>query len=315
MAALPTYVSRLGHGEVSIRQPAAIADARVTMFGVPIDRRTAQQYVDFVLSDRGGPSYHVLGDTALFCFLHSPKASSNAQTIGFVADHEVAVWLPLVERVGSRVRFVVWMPYIWLDTDIGMASGREIWGFPKSIGTFSPPTVAGQPYELSTRIFRTFAPTTEGEVVNLITVAPATLPGESEWHEIEDLARGLAQALDLKDASTEFKLGEDVKLLIDLVELAASRTLPVVNLKQFRDAADGSKACYQAIIQSTLGITSFKGGGPLLGDHEIELVRCASHDLIGDLGLPGESFRARFGAWVEMGFTANAGEAVWEAKV
>ena len=52
---LPTYVERLGHNEVSMLPPASINDTTVAMFGVPIDREKAQAYVDFVLTDRGGP--------------------------------------------------------------------------------------------------------------------------------------------------------------------------------------------------------------------------------------------------------------------
>ncbi|GMQ86256.1 MAG: hypothetical protein BMS9Abin07_1829 [Acidimicrobiia bacterium] len=313
MSELPTYVPRLGHGEVALMPPGVIERATVVMFAAGVDESSLQAYVDLVLTDRGGPTYHVASPTILFCFLDSPRLTSSRQPIGFVGDHEVAVWVPLVERNGSELRFVVWMPYIWVDTDIAMATGREVWGFPKTIGAYDPPSGKGAPHVLSTRIFRTFDPETEGEEAELIRIDPASEPGASVWKDFEEAARGIGRALGVEGTKKHFSFGDDLRLAVDLVEIAVSRKIPVVNLKQFRDAVDGTKACYQAIIDSNLELTGFHGGGPLLGDHRVTITPCASHQLIEDLGLPGPSFTARAGAWVTMDFLANPGTPVWSA--
>jgi len=313
MSEMPTYVPRLGHGEVTMMPPGIVDHATVNMFATKVDESQLQTYVDLVLTDRGGPSYHVLAPVIMFCFLNSPRLTSAVQQIGFVADHEVAVWVPLVERTGKKLRFVVWMPYIWVDTDIAMATGREIWGFPKTIGSYDPPSTKGGSHVLTTRIFRTFDPKKEGEDAELIRVDPASAPDKSIWKDLEAAAHGIGEGLGLAAAVKHFSLGDDLKLAVDLVEIAVSRKIPVVNLKQFRDAVDGTKACYQAIIDSNLQLTGFHGGGPLLGKHNVTITPCASHQLIEDLGLPGASFEAMFGAWVEMDFLANAGAPVWSA--
>ena len=311
MSELPTYVPRLGHGEVTMMPPGVVDRATVTMFAAEVEEDQLQQYVDFVLTDRGGPSYHVLAPMILFCFLDSPHLTSSTQNIGYVSDHEVAVWVPLVERQGSSLRFTVWMPYIWVDTDIAMATGREIWGFPKAIGAYDPPGEKSSAHVLTTRIFRTFDPDEEGEQAELIRVDAASTSAASEWHSFEDAARGLARAWKEGAEKTHFSLGKDLELVVDFVEIALSRKIPAVNLKQFRDAVDGSKACYQAIIDSNLELTGFHGGGPLLGEHQVSITQCASHQLVEDLGLPGTQFKATFGAWVTMDFLANPGRPVW----
>lgn len=313
MSELPGYVPRLGHGEVTVLPPGVVDHATVAMFAAEVDEKKLQTFIDLVLTDRGGPSYYPLRSTILFCFLNSPRLTSGVQEIGYVADHEVALWVPLVEKRGDQLRFVVWMPYIWVDTDIAMATGREIWGYPKTIGAYNPPDAKGGPHVLSTRIFRTFDPQQEGEVAELIRVDPASAPSDSEWTSFEQAARGLGEALGEGGTKKHFSLGDDLRLVVDLVEIALTRKIPVVNLKQFRDATDGTKACYQAIIDSNLELTGFHGGGLLSGDHHITITPCASHRLIEDLGLPGPSFDALFGAWVTMDFLANPGAPVWSA--
>lgn len=314
MSSLPTYVERLGHGEIAMMPPGVVDEATVVMFAVPVaNQDRLQSYVDEVLTKEGGPSYHPLGSTLLFCFLSSPKLTSGAQQIGFVGDHEMAVWVPLVERIGSKLRFVVWMPYIWVDTDIAMVTGREIWGYPKALGQYDPPADKRAPHVLTTRIFETFSPETEGTDAELIRVEPAAGSSESTWDKLEDAVRSISEALDLKEARQEFSLGDDARLVVDFLEMAITGKVPIVNLKQFRDSVDGSKACYQAIIDSTIELTKFRGGGPMLGIHRVTIKDCASHRLVDDLGLPGLSFDARFAAWVTMDFLANPGPAVWTA--
>lgn len=314
MTELPTYVPRLGHGEVTMMAPGIVDRATITMFAAEVDESKLQAYVDFVLTARGGPSYHVLAPMILFCFLDSPRLTSEVQQIGYVSDHEVAVWVPLVERQGSEFRFTVWMPYIWVDTDIAMATGREIWGFPKTIGSYDPPSDKQTAHVLTTRIFRTFDPDVEGEQAELIRVDAASTKRESEWHSLEEAARGLAHAWKEGSTAASFSLGDDLKLVVDMVEIALSRKIPAVNLKQFRDSVDGTKACYQAIIGSNLELTGFHGGGLIRGENNVKITPCASHRLVEDLGLQGSEFDALFGAWVTMDFLANPGHPVWSAN-
>jgi hypothetical protein len=313
VSGLPGYVSWLGRGEVAMPPPGQVDRATVAMFGLPVtDRDRLQRMVDTMLTARGGPTYHVLGSTVLVCFLASPRLTSASEPIGSVADHEVAVWVPLVERRGDAVRLRVWMPYLWVDTDIAMVTGREVWGFPKELGHYRPPA-AGEPYVLRAPVFRRFGPDVEAEEVDLLRVDAASHPTTSAWHDLEDAAHGLAELLGWSSTRAHLSWRDDARLLLDLLEVAGHRRIPVVNLKQFRDAADPTRACYQALVASDLQVTGFHGGGPLWGEHRVTVTRCASHDLVGDLGLAGTEVVARFGVWVTMDFLVPAGEVVWQA--
>ena len=83
--------------------------------------------------------------------------------------------------------------------------------------------------------------------------------------------------------------------------------------KQFRDAADPNRACYQSVVSSPLQITKIHGGGPLLGDYWLRISRCESHQIVADLGLPGEETKVAFGAWLEVDMLALAGTELWRA--
>jgi hypothetical protein len=86
----------------------------------------------------------------------------------------------------------------------------------------------------------------------------------------------------------------------------------MVYLKQFRDVADGTNACYQAIVESPNRMTAFHGAGFLPGDWELAIEQFASVSMIDKLGLkctsPGTVTAFHF--WVQMAFTAAPGEVI-----
>jgi hypothetical protein len=305
------YVEQRGHGEVAMMPPGLVSGARVTLFPIRIEPDRLQRRVDQGLNaaSGGAVSYRVLGSWILLCFLDAPKLTSPHEPIGYLPDRECAIWVPLFEhRRGHRGgRLAMWMPYLFVDSDIAMATGREVWGFQKSIATLETPGDPGSSgFTLTTRIFPTFSPDTEGVPAPLIRVRTAGPAAPSMWSDLEEAARGM-----LSHLGVSLKIAvEGTEVVLDLLEMALTRRIPVVNLQQFRDAADPTLACYQAIIGSDLEVTAFRGGGLLGGTHSVTVIDCASHDLIGDLGLPGADFEAGAGLWVEMDFLALPGSEI-----
>ena len=79
------------------------------------------------------------------------KAGGSWTDRGVVTERQVAVWIPIVvERTdegGDSITEVgVFIPFMWLDNPISIASGREVYGFPKTLGwaTFPGETPRGQ---------------------------------------------------------------------------------------------------------------------------------------------------------------------------
>ena len=61
--------------------------------------------------------------------------------------------------------------------------------------------------------------------------------------------------------------------------------IPVVSLKQYRDAVSPDRACYQAIVNAVMRITKYHGGGLLMGRYEVKIHDYASTPIVQELGL------------------------------
>jgi hypothetical protein len=88
--------------------------------------------------------------------------------------------------------------------------------------------------------------------------------------------------------------------------------LPGVALKQFRDAAAATEACFQAIVDSPIEITQFHGGGLYSDAFELQVTTCESHqivrDLLGTAPNPGSTtLPVKWAAWISFDFVASLG--------
>jgi hypothetical protein len=319
----PPYVSDHGHGEVCMAFPGVVQDGLMFMFAFPADSSRVQQLVDTFLNQpaKGAVEYAVLGGHVFLSFLKG-RLTSGGEVVGYVDDNECGFWVPLVARSASdgATRLVFWMPYIIIDNFEGLVTGREGWGYRKGLGpVLIPESPKGaDAFEASTRIFKVFSKETAGVVEPLIRLRRE--PGmeargpETTFPDGKALVEAFTRAwLGDSEASTEGKLPiSKWKLLFNVLEILRHRHVPVVNLKQFRDAKDGNKACYQALIEGPLTVTRFGGGGLMRGDFTLDITPCQSHPIAADLGLQLPT-RSRFGMWVRMDFDVEPGQEVWKA--
>jgi hypothetical protein len=88
-----------------------------------------------------------------------------------------------------------------------------------------------------------------------------------------------------------------------------------VFLKQFRDATDTHRACYQAIIEAPLQVQIFRQGGFLSGKYVLRVNSLASHPLADLLGLRLENGeqQSQLGLWMKLDFMVGDGVEVWKA--
>jgi hypothetical protein len=81
----------------------------------------------------------------------------------------------------------------------------------------------------------------------------------------------------------------------------------MVFLKQFRDAGDPERACYQAIVEATATVIGFRHAGFVRGEYRLDLEHAESHPLRADLGLGEGELRPELGFWVDYDFRVDAG--------
>lgn len=322
---LPRYVSSVGHGEQVMSPPGQVLKARVYAFAVPADRNRLTAFARrYLAAPTGGAlEYTAIAPFVLCTYLRSDFLTSTSEEVGTIADRECGLWMVLLEKPRGLAppRLVFWMPYIVIDSSIGMATGREIWGFRKEVGALTIPGAADDParFVAQATIFRTLSTHTRGRLEPLIRVERETPPGplERAWESIDDVGAYFAERLIGGTGAWFSRWTAAASRILGRAGLRLSPAfrpgVTVVNLKQFRDAADPNSACYQSVVSSPLQITKIHGGGPLLGDYWLRITRCESHQIVSDLGLPDEETRVAFGGWLDVDMLALAGTELWRA--
>lgn len=303
----PAYVNWVGHGAASLAAPGVFTDAKMNMFGFNASKDAMQATVDKLLNPAAGAiRYEVAVPIAMASFMDIAKCTSGTDIVGWLPGREVALWIPLIEKHPDPLkdRFVFWAPYIFISYTIGMLTGREIWGWPKVLGTITVPSddSGGTTYTCASTYFPTLSAETRGVEGTLLEIKQtANSPTKpTTWRKAEDAIAGLV-------GSFLGKLAEEFAHALHI-----SPHVPSVALKQFRDPADENIAAYQAIVDSPIAPTTFKGGGMLFDSFTLEITTCESHQIIRDfLGCapdPGSTtIPITHSAWIGMDFEALNG--------
>ncbi len=301
---LPKYIER--GGEQVYAAPFAAKGVELFSFPVKgdigsIQNNICDRYLNEPLevSDRFVP----LTDYVMFVFNTIESLVSVLppfNTMGSFPEKEGAVWTALVDR--EREQLFWFHPYMVVDLSYAMAMGREIYGFPKTIGWFDIPQGPQAPESLSveTIVVDKFSLSSKGQRAKLIGVNrnDAIKSQEpSSFKTIRELADELVRLLNIEHGLiNEIKLG--VHLLEDLVELK----MPMGFLKQFRDGVDPTRACYQAIQEVNSRMTRFEEARLYHEDYEVDFENFESHPIRADLGLSSGPLSVEAPFWVRFDF-------------
>lgn len=326
-ATLPKFISFRGHGEIDFSAPLLATEDLLYAFALPSDRASVQALVDSTLAapSRGVVDYQVLGNYVLLLFQHCGHFTSPKK-IGWAEDRETAFMIPLIEKRPNSihpVKLVLWMPYLMIDVGLGMVTGRDVWGYNKTLGTTTMPHSPDDPavFDCQTLIFETFAFDTQARVATLIEVARADAKPfgalTPTWSD------GASALKDIADALGPWSLNwlEDVELAVDVLSLVLHRDVPVINLKQMRDTEQTQLAECQSLVEAMLQVSEFTSAGLLDGSYTVKILQCDSHQIAKDFGFPaanvapGDFFSvpAKLAFWAKLGFNAAAGTTVWQA--
>jgi uncharacterized protein with NAD-binding domain and iron-sulfur cluster len=310
-AVLPPYISFEHRGASALQPPALFKGVKGYFFTVPAAAEAMQRVVDMTLTPaaRSAVTYQVSMPQALVSFLDIAKCTSTVDTIGYLPGRECAIWI-------RRVRPVLWSPYIFINYGIGLVTGREVWGWQKSFADISVADgAAGIREELmcTTHIFKE---------------RPRDRLARGEWSPLFAITRDASMSRGYSSLA-----GNAVELLSSFASLLSRAAGPFVSLfrapllsavalKQFRDAQYTDRACYQAIVNSPVRMTRFRGGGLLPGDFWLHITGCISHQIAHDffgIALQREnkpedtSHKIGAAAWAEFDFEALPGSVIVES--
>jgi hypothetical protein len=135
---LPDYVE-LGGRQVW-RPPYTARHAEVFGFAVKADRAAIDGLLgDALVEPAGGAvDYRCAHDHIMVTFAKIDRLASADPPDsgrGYMPEREVTVWC-LAADVASTGRLVWYLPYVFTDSGQTVATGREVYGYPKQIGYF-----------------------------------------------------------------------------------------------------------------------------------------------------------------------------------
>jgi hypothetical protein len=319
MSELPDYVEYGGratapppfrHTEGTFRSylleadPKKIADLVERVYNVPAEGKVVYQ--------------PLFGEKVLMQTGAYRKAMSEAQGFdnwGYAMEAQISVWIPLAagreedgrfiaERVGMAV------PYILVNNPMSYLGGREIYGYPKTLGIFHPPSAVGDPQQVEA-FGGQFSPTNEATWCPLFglsrTGAASQAAGtELPWRQIEEVLEAMPGAW------AEIAAGlPNVSVLESIVKVLLGEATLQVFLKQFRDVADPGqnppKACYRHVVEAPIRSLNTEMR-PSFEEWRVVIHHLDSHPIDDELGLYTQTTRLGFEG--KMDFVAEAGKIV-----
>ena len=281
------------------------------------DRLLALCQKVFAETTSGDVDYRPLGGHVLLTFGRIKRISPQSPPFnawGNLAEDQVVVWVPVVavHDTGALLharKFAMFVPYIWLDDPLSMASGREAGGWPKSWGwpVFSAP---GEPLDLKLDAYGwNFGPDHHPRRRRLLHITEEAGSGGEEPSSFESLGELFAEFWSTVWDDDGF-LVPDLRLGLDLLTDAFRAELPELFFKQIRSADDPDTAALQQVVASGARVLRLSGR-PLLGQHHLKVWHLDSSPVRPELGLVDQTAGMAFK--VEMDFVQEPGRVLWDA--
>jgi hypothetical protein len=351
---LPDHVER--GGRQVWRPPYAARHAEVFGFMLPADRSA----IDLLLQrDLVEPSYGAVDYRAAFDFIIVVVADIGQMScaeppdshLGFVREREVGVWC-LVADMHAAGRLVWYLPYVFTDSGQTVATGREVYGYPKQIGIFEDdfPAVLSQGGTGTVKALAVnpYAPQQQAAILPMISVQTlTTVATGGPLNDLDDFTSMFSGAIAVSDGVPSGPapppsavitatgapappmaappppwarraldgFGGAATLAEESILIASMVANPtLVFLKQIRDVSCPTKACYQAVTEAGFGVEPL--GYRELDAHNFRVTveNWASHPIATEIGLEAGTQLEPVRAFkAGLNFRSELGYEVWRA--
>jgi hypothetical protein len=268
-------------------------------------REAQQDFVDqsLNLAAGGALNFQTITDdvlvTAIYCDTMGSTDPVDAKK-GVTQEWDVAFWTAVRGgRNGDEANWrIYWLPsFMFVDSTWAMASGREIFGYPKTTATFANRTLVHDDptVTISAANFPVFSPTERPVTGPLVTVTLAEPEGV-----IGEI---------LEDVGTAFDLFGDFLREMDGFKLPAwpQLSMPQILIRQSRDPVRFDVASSQSVLCVAPAPVRITGLGLLRGTIEVAITASASHPIMPTLGLA-PSQQGRLGLWLTQDFNVGPAE-------
>jgi hypothetical protein len=322
---LPAYVEH--GGEQAYSAPLKLEGTRFFSFLFEADAAALRELCDQRLNRpaQGQVEYHPLVPRVLFACADIQRLQCQlppCSNMGWIRETDIAFWVPVVAvkrvagvQVAERVAW--FQPYLFVDNSIAVASGREVYGFPKAFGHFQIPKSFEDParFTVDALAVEHFGPQPSQarvqRVLELRRLDGATVEEPHQtWGGLQEAFTDIMHMVIGSDGTVTLP---GLGLGLQLFDILTHHKVPLVFLKQFRDGCQGDRACYQAILEAPATVLAFRGGGALRGKYALQINSFDTFPLVRDLGLKGAEQEA-VGAWyTEFDFLMGTCREVWRA--
>jgi hypothetical protein len=308
--ATPQYIDRGGE---LVFTPPFLAE-KVDFYGFMLDAditKLQAQCDKYLNAPLGGEQRFIpAGGFIMLACCNLPSLRSTSAPYsnwGWFPEKEIAFWLLTIDK--KTKNFYWLLPYIWVDNPYAMAMGRELYGFPKGIGTIILPASPDTPdqFSIDTLAIEKFSPSSQGKVERLVDVVQTTTKAKhglgGAFKDVEGLVKEIMHIMD-----DGLSLLGNAKLALDGLDDLFNLYIPLVFLKEFRDVVTPTNTCFQAVVETLPKAEKVYGAKLYSNDFNINIKLCDSHPIVSDLGLsttnpitPSLSF------WVNFDFIIGTG--------
>ncbi len=287
--ALPRYLPSLN--ELQLTPPYEFKHLTIRSFPLRADPARLQQVVDRLnIAPPEVCEVRAISNLVFMQLAQYPYLESRPDPEGWFTENELGFAIPVA--VGKRVAGVFVPSHVayhfamfFVDNDFAIATGREVFGYPKVASElqFGAP---GDPTLLSveTLALPQFGKDEAARRVKLIEVLETR--HRSGWRALLAEIKGLASELgDLAFGPAGLLDQASPGLLTELIRSFGRSEIGIVSLKQFRDAAEPDRACYQAVVLSAFKVSAWHRRGLLGGDYGARIAHEASMPIVDAFGL------------------------------
>lgn len=325
-AELPFYVE--GPANVVGNLPFVGYGATLHGFMFRGDRQALQDVADTMLNKpaRNQVNFRVATSYVFMTALYQPRVQSADpvdQAVGYVPEIDVGFWILTYGGRADQNPLTQWkfrwLP-VWLFVDSGsaIATGREVFGYPKMQARFENKTP--DPSNPANASVSVWTPTLEklghdecAQERKLLWLSPkaggAKLSDAKPATEKQSAARFHAALKKDKD-----KIGEglDWQTIVPPMLSWLQVEMPMVFLKQFRDATQVRRACYQSITSVSVKTLRVLKMGFFPATYRLNFNRYPSHPIEAVLGIKSGA-EPSFSFWAKQDFEVGFGETIWQA--
>jgi hypothetical protein len=201
---------------------------------------------------------------------------------GTTAETDIGFWLLIADTANHGTLY--WYPaYLFVDNWLALIAGREVWGFPKTLCTLTETPDNNGTLSVATLALKSETLSDKAVLAEIFSISPIPAQHESL---LEELGGGLLALIAACAAKLEAPAWAP-NLLQDLAQLfPVPKFGGFLLIKQFRDAASPTAACYQSLIAVLPTLNGLpKQGGASGTMCQLTLQTYASQPIAQDLGL------------------------------